>query len=264
MLKNLEEYWISSVGKTLFNKMIDKYNKKMWLVDDCKKIDTFAWSPKGVALKDGPKAAWDSAISAYPIALDGYNKYFPFATKEAKVLLSTSIKEYDIENKRVNINGDTFNFDVIVNTISPDILFNKCYGELPYIGRHFHKIVIPTEHVFPKNVYFLYYANDEEFTRIVEYKKFTNYKSESSLLGLEIPALNAGKHYPLPFKIEMLKAKKYFNLMPKDVYSIGRAGTYTYGVDIDDCINQSMIMSEMIKSGGGDNPIPGEEYQINF
>ena len=35
--------------------MIDKYNKKMWLVDDNKKIDTFNWSPKGVALKDGPK-----------------------------------------------------------------------------------------------------------------------------------------------------------------------------------------------------------------
>lgn len=262
--KNLEEYWIASVGKTLFKKMIDKYNKKMWLVEDCKDIDTFNWSPKGVALKDGPRAAWDSAISAYPIDIEGYNKYFPFATKDAEILLSTKIEDYDIENKRVKIKGESYKFDLIINTISPDILFNQCYGELPYIGRIFHKIVIPTEHIFPENVFFLYYANEEQFTRIVEYKKFTKYKSNSSLLGLEIPSLNAGKHYPLPFKSEILKAKKYLDLMPKNSYSIGRAGTYTYAVDIDDCINQALIMSEIIKAGGTNNPVPGEEYQINF
>ena len=60
--KNLEEYWVGSVGQRLFEKFIDGYNKKMWLVDDCKAIDTFNWSPKGVALKSGHRAAWDTAI----------------------------------------------------------------------------------------------------------------------------------------------------------------------------------------------------------
>ena len=95
--KNLEEYWIGSVGKILFDKFIDNYNKKMWLVDSCKKIDTFNWSPKGVALKDGPRAAWDSAISAYPIASNGYNDYFDFSTKNAKVLISKTIENLDIK-----------------------------------------------------------------------------------------------------------------------------------------------------------------------
>ena len=39
--------------KTLYSKMIDKYNKKMWLVNDVRKIDTFNWSPKGATLKKG-------------------------------------------------------------------------------------------------------------------------------------------------------------------------------------------------------------------
>ena len=30
--KNLEEFWIKSVGKILFEKTINKYNKKMWMV----------------------------------------------------------------------------------------------------------------------------------------------------------------------------------------------------------------------------------------
>ncbi|MFM8003210.1 MAG: UDP-galactopyranose mutase, partial [Actinomycetota bacterium] len=89
--KNIEDYWIGSVGRRLYDKFIDQYSKKMWLVDDNKEIDTFGWSPKGVALKDGPRAAWDTAISGYPYAPDGYDYYFGFATKAAKVLLSTKI-----------------------------------------------------------------------------------------------------------------------------------------------------------------------------
>ena len=55
--KNLEEFWVRSVGKTLFSKIINDYNKKMWLVNDCKKIDTFKWSPKGYTIKSGKAAA---------------------------------------------------------------------------------------------------------------------------------------------------------------------------------------------------------------
>lgn len=253
--QNLEEYWVGSVGQTLYDKLIDKYNKKMWLVDDNKKIDTFSWSPKGVTIKSGPRAAWDNAMSAYPYAADGYNKFFDLTTKNATVMTSTKIEKYDIQNKTVWINGEKKTFDVIVNTISPDLLFEQCFGELKYIGRDLHKIVLPSEYAFPEHVYWLYYANDEKFTRIVEYKKFTHHKSPTTLLGLEIPSLN-GRHYPLPFKAEQELARKYYALMPSDVYSIGRAGSYRYGLDIDDCIEQAMIMVDQIKNGEGDYPVP--------
>lgn len=259
---NLEEYWIGSVGKILFDKFIDNYNKKMWLVDSCKKIDTFNWSPKGVALKDGPRAAWDSAISAYPIASNGYNDYFDFSTKNAKVLISKTIENLDIDKKEITIDNEKYIFDIIISTVSPDLLFKECYGKLNFLGREFHKLVFPTENVFPENVYFLYYANDEKFTRMVEYKKFTKHKSKTSLVGLEIPSLNGGKHYPLPFKKDQSLALKYLNELPDGYFSIGRAGSYLYGVDIDDCIRQTMIMSKMIKAGSQDFSVPGEEYRF--
>jgi UDP-galactopyranose mutase len=65
------------------------------------------------------------------------------------------------------------------------------------------------------------------------------HKSPSTLVGMEIPSLN-GKHYPVPFKSEYARAQKYFDLMPDGVFSIGRAGSYRYSVDIDDCIAQAM------------------------
>ena len=35
----MEDFWVNSIGKILYSKVIDKYNKKMWQVNDNKKID---------------------------------------------------------------------------------------------------------------------------------------------------------------------------------------------------------------------------------
>ena len=62
---------------------------------------------------------------------------------------------------------------------------------------------------------------------------------------MEIPSTN-GKHYPLPMKFWQAKANQYHNLQPEGVFSIGRAGSYRYEVDIDDCIRQAMDLVEII------------------
>ena len=260
--KNLEEFWIRSVGKTLFEKVIKDYNKKMWLIDDCKKIDTFKWSPKGYTIKSGKVAAFDDWISCYPTHKDGYNKYFDqiYKYKNIKVLLNQSINKVLLSKKIIYSNYYEHKYDILINTISPDFLFNYKYGELKFIGRDLHKIVFPTEHVFPKNVFFLYYPNQEKFTRLVEYKKFTGHKSKTSLVGMEIPSLN-GKHYPLPLSSEQKIANKYFTEMPNNVFSIGRAGTYRYEVDMDDCVWQSIQIKKLIEKGIYNGPIIGDEYK---
>jgi len=242
---NLEEFWINSVGPTLYSKFISTYSKKMWQVDSNIELDTFEWSPKGTPLKTGPRAAWDTAISAYPWASNGYNNYFEIAVAEANVLLSTRIEKYEIEKKLVFFNNKWHKYDLIVNTVSPDQLFDYSEGELPFVGRDIYKFVLPVENAFPENVYFVYYVNNEPFTRIVEYKKFTLHKSESTLLALEIPSKN-GKHYPLPMRKWQSVADKYLSKLPEGVFSIGRAGSYRYEVDIDDCIQQAMDVATKI------------------
>jgi UDP-galactopyranose mutase len=259
--KNLEDYWIASIGRTLYSKVIEGYNKKMWQVDDNRRIDTFNWSPKGATIKEGAFACWDGVHSCYPYAPDGYNHYFDVAVQGVDELrMNTEIERYDIPNKTVVIDGERRTFDVIVSTIAPDILMNRTYGELPFIGRDLHKLVFPAEDVFPPNVYFLYYANDEKFTRMVEYKRFTRHKSPTTLIGLEIPSMN-GKYYPLPFQSEIERAERYFQDMPTGVFSIGRAGTYRYAIDFDDCVEQTMEMVETLAQGGQDHPVPVAKWR---
>ena len=86
-------------------------------------------------------------------------------------MLNTKIERYDIEKKEFIIKGEKHKFDIVVSTISPDVFFDSCYGELPYIGRDFFPFILPIEEAFPKDVYFLYYAGKGKVTRCVEYKK---------------------------------------------------------------------------------------------
>tara|TARA_X000000950_G_scaffold288965_1_gene408746 strand:+ start:12277 stop:13470 length:1194 start_codon:yes stop_codon:yes gene_type:complete len=247
---DLEDYWKNTVGDILFEKFINEYNKKMWFVDSLTEMDTFNWSPKGPAIASGEEKVFSNWFSAYPIKYNGYDDYFGIATKNAKVLLNTEITEYDLENKRVKFNDELFKFDIIINTLAPDMVLNYVHGELPFIGREFHTIVLPIENAFPNDIYFLYYAGKETVTRCVEYKKLTKYKSKNTLLGIEIPS-KKNRLYPVPIKKYIKQADEYFKIMPEGVYSIGRAGVYRYGIDFDRCIDQAMIVAKDLKNNNG-------------
>jgi UDP-galactopyranose mutase len=79
---------------------------------------------------------------------------------------------------------------------------------------------------------------------------------------MEIPTHGNGKHYPMPFTSEQRRANRYYHDMPPGVFSIGRAGSYLYAIDIDDCIRQTLLMAEQIKNGSQDHPVPGENYRF--
>ena len=68
----------------------------------------------------------------------------------------------------------------------------------------------------------------------------------------------------MPIKSEQKIAKKYFDKFKFNCFSIGRAGTYRYEVDIDDCIYQALEIKKLIESNGWDGPIVGEEFKINL
>ena len=114
-----------------------------------------------------------------------------------------------------------------MNTAPPDIVMNRVHGDLPFIGREFHKFVLPMQFAFPENVYFLYYTGSEKFTRLVEYKKFTRqkYNENTTIVGMEIPVIDGGKHYqyhlnlrsPRPKNILMICQMESFQLEEQEL-----------------------------------------------
>jgi UDP-galactopyranose mutase len=99
--------------------------------------------------------------------------------------------------------------------------------------------VLPVEYALPEDVYFTYYCGTEKYTRVTEYKKFTRYKSQQTLISIETPSEN-GRYYPLPIASQRELSKKYLDMLGSNFYSIGRLGLYNYRYDIDDVIEQAL------------------------
>ena len=105
-------------------------------------------------------------------------------------------------------------------------------GELAYVGREVYKIVLPIEQALPDEVYFVYYPGpNEQQTRVTEFKKFTQHKSNNTLITLEVPSMK-NKLYPTMLSDQVRLAEKYVSRMPDNFLSVGRMGKYRY-VDID-------------------------------
>lgn len=237
--QNFEEFWINRLGETLYGKFIKEYNKKAWLLNSNVDMDFgFEATVKLRPLETGTRYEFKEWFNCYPVPRDGYNRYFDIAVEGCRVLLGANISGYELGKKTVHLGKEELKGDIIISTISPDALLDYQFGELKYVGRDFHQIILPIERALPEDVYFLYFPNSSEaHTRVVEYKKFTLHKSPYTLLGLEIPSLK-NKLYPTLIRSEVEKADKYIKALPNDVYSIGRMGIYRY-IDIDDVILQA-------------------------
>jgi len=240
--RNFEEYWLYSAGPTLYDKFVKNYSRKMWMLESNTVLDDFKFDGKGVSIQTGTRQVRPEFNVGYPQALNGWDDYFNIcaATPGVTVMLNSGVapEDIDVSKPAVRINGEWHEADILVSSLSPDHLLNYTYGELNYMGRDFLKLVLPVERVTPDPIVFIHYPNDELFTRVVEYKVLTGYKSDSTLIVIEIPSRN-NKLYPYPVKKEQLLAEKYRSEFPEHVFSVGRMGNYRYN-DIGVLVDEAM------------------------
>jgi UDP-galactopyranose mutase len=227
-VRKFEEYWVNSIGPTLYDKFVNHYSKKMWRIDDNRAIDEFPVLKKKIPLRTERCDYFeDTKIIAYPVAPDGYNRYFDFCTEGCRVILNTRVDRFDLDRKGVLADGEWIRGDLLVSTTSLDRLLDCTYGELKYMGRDFLKLILPVERITPEPYYFLYYAGDEPYTRVVEYKLLTGHKAPDTMIGIEFPS-DRNRMYPYPMKSETDKARRYLDALPDGVFSLGRLGQYRY------------------------------------
>ena len=76
------------------------------------------------------------------------------------------------------------------------------------------------------------YPNEEQFTRIVEYKHFLNQNSPHTIIVTEKTKDNGEPYYPVPNKKNLELYEKYKKLAEKEeknnVYFLGRLANYKY------------------------------------
>tara|TARA_B100000085_G_C18540567_1_gene511742 strand:- start:887 stop:1993 length:1107 start_codon:yes stop_codon:yes gene_type:complete len=250
-LKNIstndfEDYWKSAIGKNLYQKFVNSYSKKMWGIESNKQlIANFEWVNRGTPIRKGDTRLYEDQYQGYPKSLDGYNSYFEKCLIDIQFINNTRVVNFDFNNNLVNLsNNVSLSADIIINTIHVDTLFDYTYGKLKYCGRNFLPIWLPIEFAMPKELTWIHYTGVEPHTRVTEFKKITNYVSNSTLLGIEIPSSN-GRFYPVQSKPEIERFNQYKKLFPKNFFSIGRMGKFVYqGIPeaIEDAIEVSNLL----------------------
>lgn len=242
---NFEDKWVGGIGETLYRKFMAQYTKKHWHIPSSALLDehTFNGNHKNSygRLRSGShEMIPEEYIVSYPVSLDGWDDYFSRIAAEpgVGVLYNATVAKYDLDKLTVYIGKEKITGDLIVNTASPDELFEYAHGRLPYAGRSMLLLMLPIEKIYPEHTHFLYYAGDEPYLRIVEYKKLTGYVSPNSLLGIEQPCPGR-QDYPMLFKAEIERADRYIGALPKGVVSVGRLGTYRY-MGLSEIIDQAL------------------------
>ena len=246
--QDFDEYYRQKLGPTLYEMFTEFYSRRMWQIKSNKLFDIFSWSAKDEPLASGTREAYKGSFIGYPVAADGYNSYFDRMVSGTDVRLGVEWKH-----------GDPTDADVVISSIPIDELCGHALGRLPYMGREFHLLVLPCRQIFPGDVRFCHYAGEnDEWTRVTEFKKITYHESETTLLVLEKPS-KANMLYPYQTKANKELVARYFAKLPTNVKSIGRLGCYIYST-VEQTISQAFKCASELT--GKPNEMEGQFFQI--
>ncbi|MDF2923203.1 MAG: hypothetical protein K0R57_2117 [Paenibacillaceae bacterium] len=251
-LMNHDNHTIKKFGQFVFEKVFLNYTAKQW-----------GTSPENVD---------KSVINRVPVVIGYDDRYFQdktqFMPKEGYTQIfenmlnhknltvrlncnASDVINLDIEEHKIYFNGETFSGPVIF-TGAIDELFNYAYGPLPY--RTLELVFEQKNCTQFQSAAVVNYPNEEEFTRITEFKHLTMQKIENTTTIL--------KEYPLPYDPKAEKGNipyyvienpdnrmlynRYVNLAKlfPNLYLCGRLAEYKY-YNMDGAIKNAL---QLVKS----------------
>jgi UDP-galactopyranose mutase len=233
--KNMEEWCLSVIGKTLYETFIEGYSTKQW--------------------NKHPKELSSSIVKRLPIRLTFNDDYFHDSTYQGiPVGGYTKMVENMLDGIKVELNTD---FEKIKNnwkecankliyTGGIDNFYNYEFGELEYRS-------LKWEHQESKGDFqghsvVNYTDLETPFTRIIEHKHFENSETENTIFSKEFSVdwkETKDPYYPINNDKNNELYQKYRNLAKneKDVIISGRLGSYKY-IDMDDTISMALKLAE--------------------
>lgn len=218
-LKKCDDKDLQELASFIYEKVFYHYTLKQWgLKPEELGGDALARVPVYTSYYDGYFTEKYQAIPK-----NGYIKMFENILKHPniKVKLNTDFKKLEnIKYKKLFYSGPI------------DEFFDYKLGPLPYRSLDFEFKTLQQ----PKfqNVAVVNYTAQEPYTRITEFKHFSNKESENTTIAYEYPsAFELGKnerYYPIPQQENKKLYNKYLELAKKEknIYFIGRLGRYKY------------------------------------
>jgi UDP-galactopyranose mutase len=189
----------------------------------------------------------------------GYTRMFEAILRHPKIEVrldvdALSLIELDRERRRVFFEGRPFP-GLVIFTGPVDELFGYCYGELPYRSLELELETLDQDRFQPVGV--VNYPNEEDFTRISEYKTLSMQTIPGkTTIAREYPLAydRQGErgnepYYPIPAAANEERRRQYVEAAAAipSLYLIGRLAEYRY-YDMNDIIQRALAAFDELKA----------------
>ena len=224
-IENSEQMAKSRIGEELYNKLVKNYTYKQWnkypneldasvlaRIPIRNNFDTRYFSDKYQAL---PK--------------NGYTNFIRNMIKHDNIISLVNTSYEDLKKNHQNYMKE-IKYTIFTGPID-EYFKDSGLDKLEYRSIDFGKYLYRNTHFFQPNSV-VNYPNNEDFTRIVEYKHFLNQNSPHTIIVTEKTRDEGEPYYPVPNKKNLELYEKYKKLAEKeeknDVYFLGRLANYKY------------------------------------
>jgi UDP-galactopyranose mutase len=216
---NFEEAMVKQIGKDLYELFIKGYTQKQWEVAPSELSKDLAGRIP-IRFNDDDRYFTDKYQG---LPLNGYSAMMQEMLNHDNIHILLGCDYFEIKEK--------INSSILIYTGKLDEYFDHKYGKLQYRAVEFDIQTIDQESYLPAAV--VNYPNDYDWTRITEFKKLTQEKSEKTVLCYEYPSDSGIPSYIIPDERNSKLREKYLvevlELEKKgEVFFIGRLAEYKY------------------------------------
>lgn len=222
-----EDVVVSTVGRELYEKFFRFYTTKQWGRD--------------------PSQLSKSVTARVPTRLNRDDRYFGDVFQNMPAGGYTRMFQRMLDNPRISVMLQTDYRAIrtqiphrrLIYTGPVDEFFDFRLGILPYRSLRFRHVTLDRETFQPVAV--VNYPQDEDYTRITEYKHLTGQKHPRTSLSYEYPSDVGDPYYPVPCAENETLYKRYEMLARglRDVWLVGRLATYRY-YNMDQVVGQAL------------------------
>jgi UDP-galactopyranose mutase len=237
-LKEHNDEEVRFLAEYIYKNIFLNYTKKQWDLTP-EELDPSVTSRVPILLSRDNRYFQDNY---QVLPKDGYTKIFErqLAHPNVKIFLNTTFKDIKDEIK----------YKYLIYTGAIDEFFDYQFGKLPYRSLRFDFQRLETQNYQPVAV--VNYPNNNEYTRITEFKKFMNYAARNPLttIAIEYPEpfeeTKNERYYPIPQNQNIELYNKYFELTKEinnNIFLVGRLAEYKY-YNMNEVVASALMLFE--------------------
>jgi UDP-galactopyranose mutase len=225
-VRTSEDVVVNKVGRELYEKFFRGYTRKQLGLDPSElDAQVTARVPTRTNRDDRYFTDTYQAMPRY-----GFTRMFTnmLDHPNIKVMLNTDYRDVK----------DAIPYKELIFTGPVDEFFDYEYGKLPYRCLEFkHETLNEVQH---QPVAVVNYPNDNEFTRVTEFKHLSGQEHQKTSIVYEYSRADGDPYYPIPRQENAALYKKYQQLADESgILFVGRLATYKY-YNMDQVVAQAL------------------------